>query len=489
MTPADIYAEDFPHGTPAGFTQGCRGSKCANHGSEWPTCKEANLRYQGDYVYRRRVDAGMTLAELRTADQRDAVNSRPHAPGFQRTARPPAETETPADIAFQRVVEAQRVYGLRAGAIGEEQVALFALRATSLAEYVAAVSLATSRRHREYAADHIAEADRRRPSGRKAHTTAESEELRESAAERLGRAEAAEALALSALEVAELSQVEVAAGHLLESAVEAGTDARQTEWETALDLTKRVRAYRDKLRKWTFVRGRAEKAPQRYGGLLPLIFFERHEFGGAPLSRLSESGNPGTISSAVELIARWDLAGDPRADEEPSAAALEAIRGVRRGEYNDSGFSHLAVMQRNLEWNADDEDEFEWLEGDGDETLAHIAEMRRRVSAWFDWYGRPLQPRTVAVHSEQFHLNGHIDFLSADTVWDLKVSETAPGRADILQLLLYWLILRDDPENSPVIAFVGLYNPRSDIAWRIAVADIPRDVVVAVEAIAASEHP
>jgi hypothetical protein len=52
MSQADIYAEDFPHGTPAGFAQGCRGATCANHGTEWPTCGDVNLRYQGDYTYR-----------------------------------------------------------------------------------------------------------------------------------------------------------------------------------------------------------------------------------------------------------------------------------------------------------------------------------------------------------------------------------------------------------------------------------------------------
>jgi hypothetical protein len=57
----------------------------------------------------------------------------------------------------------------------------------------------------------------------------------------------------------------------------------------------------------------------------------------------------------------------------------------------------------------------EWLEddggdGDGDETLAHIAEMHRRVSDWIERFGRTVQPGTVAVSSENFHLDGHIDF-------------------------------------------------------------------------------
>jgi hypothetical protein len=81
-------------------------------------------------------------------------------------------------------------------------------------------------------------------------------------------------------------------------------------------------------------------------------------------------------------------------------------------------------------------------------------------------------------------LDGHIDFVTADTIWDLKVSDTVPGRSDVLQLLLYWVTLRDDPDNSLTIAYVGIYNPRLDTVWRIAVAEIPPDVVSSVESLA-----
>lgn len=263
----------------------------------------------------------------------------------------------------------------------------------------------------------------------------------------------------------------------------------EQEWDAALDVTKRVRARQDKRRRWLFVRGRAEQASQPRGGLLPLIFFDRYELGGASLTRRTESGNPGTIGSAVELIARWDLAGDPRAGNDPSAAALEAIRGVRRGEHTESGLGRLAAMQRTWEWNADEFDELEWEEGEGDETLMHIAEMRARISRCFERFGQPVRPGTWAVHSERFHLDGHIDFVTADTIWDLKVSVTAPGRADVLQLLLYWVALRDDPDNSLKIVYVGIYNPRLDTVWRIAVAEIPQDVVSSVESLALSERP
>ena len=47
------------HGTPQGYTDGCRGSgACDNHRTGRMTCTEAHIRYQGDWEYHQQVDAG-----------------------------------------------------------------------------------------------------------------------------------------------------------------------------------------------------------------------------------------------------------------------------------------------------------------------------------------------------------------------------------------------------------------------------------------------
>lgn len=59
------------HGTPAGYAAGCRGIGCANHGSsELMTCEQAQIRFNGDYSYRKQVLAGTATAEReRFADE------------------------------------------------------------------------------------------------------------------------------------------------------------------------------------------------------------------------------------------------------------------------------------------------------------------------------------------------------------------------------------------------------------------------------------
>lgn len=63
----DIFAADFPHGTREGFARGCKSSQCP--GEELGlSCRAAAMRYAGDYSFRKRVDAGMSVVEILTLE-------------------------------------------------------------------------------------------------------------------------------------------------------------------------------------------------------------------------------------------------------------------------------------------------------------------------------------------------------------------------------------------------------------------------------------
>lgn len=66
---ADIILDDtFPHGTPAGYVRGCHGRACP---SPYP-CRVVYVRYQGDFAFRKRLDAGMSAAEIGELEEREA---------------------------------------------------------------------------------------------------------------------------------------------------------------------------------------------------------------------------------------------------------------------------------------------------------------------------------------------------------------------------------------------------------------------------------
>lgn len=79
---ADILTDgSHPHGTVAGFQKGCRSAACPAPVS----CRTVHTRYQGDYGFRRAIDAGMTPAQIVTAE-REAVEA---AKAARRTRRSP----------------------------------------------------------------------------------------------------------------------------------------------------------------------------------------------------------------------------------------------------------------------------------------------------------------------------------------------------------------------------------------------------------------
>ena len=78
--------------------------------------------------------------------------------------------------------------------------------------------------------------------------------------------------------------------------------------------------------------------------------------------------------------------------------------------------------------------------------------------------------------------SGDGDLLTADGLWDLKVSRWPPNPTYTLQLLVYWRLgLHSTHPEYLRVRRLGLYNARSDTMWSVPVARIGADVVHAVE--------
>lgn len=102
-------------------------------------------------------------------------------------------------------------------------------------------------------------------------------------------------------------------------------------------------------------------------------------------------------------------------------------------------------------------------------TIENIRIMVERSLTFLDCYG--------PVVRDGFHFQGGYtdtidsgdgDFLTADTLWDFKVSKNKPTTKHTLQLLIYYImgVHSDDPIFNQM-THLGIYNPRRNEIYRL----------------------
>ena len=77
---------------------------------------------------------------------------------------------------------------------------------------------------------------------------------------------------------------------------------------------------------------------------------------------------------------------------------------------------------------------------------------------------------------------GDGDFLTTDTLWDFKVSKSAPTSKHTLQLLMYWVMgQHSGQEVFKNISKLGIFNPRLNKVYIYDTTNISKDIIDIVE--------
>lgn len=118
------------------------------------------------------------------------------------------------------------------------------------------------------------------------------------------------------------------------------------------------------------------------------------------------------------------------------------------------------------------------------ETIRNIRIMVQRSMKFWENYGPILKcdfmfkPNgyTETVHS------GEGDYLTADTLWDFKVSKRKPTSKHTLQLLMYWIMGQHSGQKIyETIQNLGIFNPRLNEVYLLDINTVPKDVITEVE--------
>jgi len=116
-------------------------------------------------------------------------------------------------------------------------------------------------------------------------------------------------------------------------------------------------------------------------------------------------------------------------------------------------------------------------------TVDNIRVMVERSLEFFKEYG-PIKADgfTFGDGYTQTVSTGDGDFLTADTLWDFKVSKNKPTSAHTLQLLMYWIMgQRSGLSVFEGITSIGIYNPRLHCVYKLNMSEVPKEIIKEVE--------
>ena len=240
---------------------------------------------------------------------------------------------------------------------------------------------------------------------------------------------------------------------------------------------------------------RVAKIKQPYGGYIKPKDFDAAQLDGGGIKDLNpeENVSPGLVGMAVDYLTRL-MTGTPaskafvvsRAGAEKVSkvelcdALLEKVKGLDDDSIIaavkisgfDAAFRAGVVAYRPVEDIMPDAP-----------TVANIRMMVERSLRFFDAYGpKVLDGLTFEGGYTGYVATGDGDFLTKDTLWDFKVSKQKLQNKHTLQLLMYWRLgLHSIHHEYESVKYLGVYNPRMNIVYKLDVSKIPNEVIEEVE--------
>lgn len=238
---------------------------------------------------------------------------------------------------------------------------------------------------------------------------------------------------------------------------------------------------------------RIDEIAQPYGGYIKPKSFSIEHLGGTELDTASENVHPTLIGLAVDYMTRYmvseskeeafkiSLLGSGCVHEKDRALnLLNNIIGL--DDKSVCSVIKLVGYDVCVRAGADAYTDIDEINPDIN-TINNVRTMVERSINFFNKYG-PIVKHGFTFEGGYTCLvgSGDGDYLTRDTLWDFKVSKKNLDSKQTLQLLMYWRLgLHSIHPEFKEIQYLGIYNPRKDIVYRLNVNEIPEEVVRKVD--------
>lgn len=116
-------------------------------------------------------------------------------------------------------------------------------------------------------------------------------------------------------------------------------------------------------------------------------------------------------------------------------------------------------------------------------TISNVRIMVERSLRFFETYGpKIMDGLTFEGGYTDTVSSGDGDFMTADTLWDFKVSKNRITSQQTLQLLMYWRMgLHSTHDEYKNVRYLGIYNPRMNAVYQLDVSMLDQAMIAEVE--------
>ena len=233
---------------------------------------------------------------------------------------------------------------------------------------------------------------------------------------------------------------------------------------------------------------------QPYGGFLKVSEFEMAQFGDDIVLNDGETLHPSIIGMATQYLSEFML-GEKKEEvfkvslqgaynvglHNPSVLYLENIQGLDDNSIINacrlSGYDVIYRMGRDFYRPVED-----FMIDQN--TIENIKTMVNRSVKFFNDNG-PVIDSGMTFEGAYTHKirNGDGDILTADGLWDMKVSKNKITNKHTLQVLVYYLMgLRSsNRERFKQVERIGFFNPRLNVSYFKYIKSIPSEIIQTVE--------
>lgn len=237
------------------------------------------------------------------------------------------------------------------------------------------------------------------------------------------------------------------------------------------------------------VTGRIKEVTQPRGGYLPVRNFTVTDMDDCGEIVSPENISPALIGLAVDYLTRLAVEGNPQSAFEISLRGArligddETALGLLARVHNDLADVSIQAACQLVGYDA------AYRAGPlyykpaqnitpDRNTSANIRTMVQRMTSFLEVNPPVMEGFDLRGGYTDLVNNGDGDFLTADGLWDIKVSRRAPTSKATLQILMYWLMgLRSIHPEFRSVTSLGIVNPRLGKTWTINTKSISNDII------------